>query len=64
MRLVRPQHRLPTEVVAVPSLAGLKPSLDGVLSSLVWWKGSLPMAGGWNMMIYKVPSNPNHSMIL
>jgi len=23
---------------------------------------SLLMAGGWNQVIYKVPSNPNHSM--
>jgi len=22
------------------------------------------MAGGWNSMIFKVPSNPNHSAIL
>ena len=23
-----------------------------------------PMAGGWNWMIFEVPSNPSHSVIL
>ena len=32
------------------------------MSSLGWWKGSLPVAGGWNEMVCKVPSNPNHSV--
>jgi len=31
--------------VAPPSLTVLKARLDGALSSLVWWKVSLPMAG-------------------
>ena len=48
---------------SVHSLAGLKARLDGALSTLGWWKGSLLMAGGWNQMIFKVPSNPNHSTI-
>ena len=64
VRLVRPWPRLPREAVAAPSLSGFKARLDGALSTLVWWKGSLPMAGGWNEMIFKVPSNPNHSVIL
>ena len=63
MRVVRPWPRLPREAVAAPSLAGFKARLVGSLSTLIWWKGSLPMAGGWNKMIYKVPSNPNHSVI-
>jgi len=46
MRLVRPWPRLPREAVAAPSLAVLKARLDGALSSLVWWKMSLLMAGG------------------
>jgi len=50
--------------VAAPSLAVFKARLDGALSNLVWWKMSLLMAGGWNQMILKVPSNPYHSMIL
>jgi len=64
MRVERHGHRLPREAVAAPSLAVFKARLDGALSNLVWWKVSLPMAG-WtgNRMIFKVPSNPNHSMI-
>jgi len=51
--------------VAVPSLEAFKARLDGAMSNLVWWKVSLLMAGGaWNEMIFKVPSNPNHTMIL
>jgi len=64
MRVVRPWPRLLREAVAAPSLAGFKARLDGALSTLGWGKMSLLMAGGWNQMIFKVPSNPNHSMIL
>jgi len=46
MRVVRPWPRLPREAVAAPSLAGFKARLDGALSTLGWWKGSLPMEGG------------------
>jgi len=64
MRVVRHWHRLPREAVAAPSLAVFKARLDGALSTLVWWKVSLPMAGGWDLTICKVPSNPNRSVIL
>jgi len=47
MRVLRHWHRLPREAVAAPSLAEFKARWDGALSSLVWWKVSLPMAGGW-----------------
>ena len=46
VRVVRPWPRLPREAVAAPSLAGFKARLDGALSTLRWWKMSLPMAGG------------------
>jgi len=46
MRVVRPWPRLPREPVAAPSLAGFKARLDGALSNVVWWKGSLPRAEG------------------
>jgi len=46
MRVVRPWPRLPREAVSSPSLAVLKARLDGALSSLLWWKMSLLMAGG------------------
>jgi len=45
--------------VAAPSLEVFKARLDGTLSNLGWWKVSLPMTGGWNYVIYEVPSNPN-----
>jgi len=37
---------LPREAVAALSLAVFKDRLDGALSTLGWWKMSLPMAGG------------------
>ena len=43
---MRHWHRLPREAVAAPSLAVFKARLDGALSTLVWWKVSLLMAGG------------------
>jgi len=46
MRVVRHWHRLPREAVAAPSQAVFKARLDGALSTLVWWKMSLLMAGG------------------
>ena len=46
VRVVRPLPRLPREAVAAPSLAVLKARLDGALSTLVWWKMSLLVAGG------------------
>jgi len=64
MRVVKHWDRLPREAVDAPSLEVFKTRLDGALSNLGWWKMSLLMAGGWNQMIFKVSSNPNHSMIL
>ena len=32
--------------MAAPSLAVLKARLDGAGSTLGWWQGSLPVAGG------------------
>jgi len=64
LRLVRPWPRLPREAVAAPSLAVLKARLGRAWSTLLWWKGSLPMAGGWDWMICEVLSNPNHSMMI
>ena len=46
MRVVRPWPRFPREAVAAPSLAGFKARVDGAVSTLVWWKLSLLMAGG------------------
>jgi len=46
MRVVRHWNRSSREVVTAPSLKVFKARLDGALSNLVWWKVSLPMAGG------------------
>jgi len=61
VRVVRYRNRLPSEVVNVPSLEAFQARLDGAVSNLAQWEVSLPMAGGWNRRISKVPSNPNHS---
>jgi len=43
---VRHLKRFPREAVDAASLALLKARLDRALSTLVWWKVSLSMAGG------------------
>ena len=53
---------LPGGAVDAPSLGALRAGLDGALGSLSCW-GAI-MAGGWNWMILKVPSNINRSMVL
>ena len=55
---------MPSEAVDVPSLGALQARLDGAVSNLGWREVSLPIAGGWNEVILKVPSNPNHPMVL
>jgi len=60
VRVVRHWHRLPREAVDAPSLEAFKARLD----SLIWWVTALPVAGGWNSAVSKVPCNPNHSVIL
>jgi len=64
LRVVRPWAGLPRGAVAAPSLAVLKARLDGAGSTLGWWEGSLPLAGGWNEKVHKVPSDPNRSVVL
>jgi len=56
LRVVKPRYRLPREAMAACSLAGFKARLDGALSTLGWWKGSLPVTGGWNEMITSLPT--------
>ena len=63
-RLVRHWDGWRSEVVDVPSLEASQARLDGAVSNLVYCEASLPTAGGWNSMVLKVPSNPNHSVIL
>jgi len=61
--MVRYWHRLPREAVDAPSLEAFKARLDGSQGSLIWRLVTLPMAGGWNSVIFNVLSNPSHSMI-
>ena len=46
LRVVKPWPRLPSKAVDAPSLGTFKVRLDRALSTLVWWKMSLLMAGG------------------
>ena len=63
MRVVRHCNRLPRKAVAAPSLAQGQVAWSSEHPGLV---EGVPAhdRGGWNHMIFKVPSNPNHSMIL
>ena len=51
-----------------PSLEVFKARLDGALGNmiqcLIEWLATLPVARGWNLVIFEVPSNPSHPMIL
>jgi len=47
-----------------PFLEALKVRLDGGCEQPGLEGGVPAIAGGWNYMILKVPSNPNHSMLL
>jgi len=59
---MRPWHCC-QRAVGAPSLGVLRAGLDGALHSVSWWVVTLPMAGGWDWMMFKVPSNPSRSMI-
>jgi len=61
MRVVKPWHRLPREVVGAPSLEAFQARLDGALSNLMWVKMSLLMAGGLDQMTFKGPFLPKPS---
>jgi len=58
LRVVKPWQRLPREVVSAPSLETLMARLDGALSSLIWLKMSLLVAGGLDWMALKGPFPP------
>ena len=48
---------MPREVVNAPTPEAFKARLDVAVSNLVYREVSLHIAGGWNQMILKVPSN-------
>jgi len=61
---VKPQPRLPREVVDAPSLGTSPVGLDGALSALTQLEMSLPMPVGGTGCPPKVPPHPNLSRIL
>ena len=63
-RVVRHWQGLPRAVGDGPSLATFKARLAGALSTLIWVKLSLPLAGGWTGWPGKGPASPKHAMIL
>jgi len=58
MRVVRQWHRLPGEVVDVPSLETFKARLDGALSNLIELEMSLLAAGELGWVASKGPFRP------
>jgi len=60
----KPWNRLPREAVDAPSMEEFKARLGRILGSLSWWLATLPIAQGWSSIIFKVPSNLSHSMLL
>jgi len=48
----------------LPLPGGIQGQAGWAVSNLVWWEVSLPIAGDGNKTIFKVSSNPNHSLIL
>jgi len=58
MRVLKPGHRLPREVVNAPSLEMFKARLDGALSNLIHLKLFLVIAGGLGQMALKGPFQP------
>jgi len=64
MRVVKPWHGLPREMVEAPSLEPFQARLDGALSTLMQLQMSLLAAGGWDRWPLKVPSNTDHSVVV
>lgn len=64
VRIAKHWSRLPRGVADVPSLEALKARLDGARSNLTQWQVPCPWQGAWNWVLFKAPSNPNHSVIL
>jgi len=58
MRVVKPWHRLPREVVDAPSLETFKARFDKALSNLMQLKMSLLTAGWVDWMAFKGPFQP------
>jgi len=64
MRVVRHWNRLPEKLWMPPPWKSWRPAWMELWAT--WCSGRCPCSwqGGWNQMIFKVPSNPYHSMIM
>ena len=63
-RMLRPWHKLPREAVDGASLQAFKARLVWALSGQIQRDVSLSTARVWKWMVFKVPSNQRHSVIL
>ena len=61
VRLVRPWHSLTREAADSSPLEIFKETLDGAI--LLQWKVSLPMAGDWNWIIFRIPTHATRIMV-
>ena len=64
VRVVRHWHRLPSDVVDVPSMETFKRRLDQALGNLIQPWCPRALQGSWTRWSLKVPSNNKDSMIL
>ena len=64
VRVVRPWHSLPREAVAAPPWECSRPDWMGLGATWSGGRRPCPWQGGWNWVIWKVTSNPNHSMMV
>jgi len=64
MKVVRHLHMLPREVMDAPSLEVYKARWMGLWATCSSGRYPCQQQRGWKWMIYKVPSNSNHSTII
>ncbi|NWW55037.1 WIPF1 protein, partial [Pedionomus torquatus] len=64
VRVVRHWHKLSRETVDAPSLEVFQARLDEVLRTWSSGRCPCPWQGGWNSMMFKVPSHSNRAVIL
>ena len=64
IRVLKHWHRLPREVVDVPSWKCSRSGWTGLWATWSTWRCSCSLQTGWTRWPSKVPSNPNLSMIL
>jgi len=63
VRVVRHWHRLPRGAMDFSSPGSVQDQVGWVFGQPSG-RGPFPWQGGWNWMVFRVPSNPSHSVIL